>query len=432
MEKLINNFIIATGAILNNKIRSVLTALGILFGVAAVISMMAIGRGAKEELVEQLKFIGANNIEINSVLKDKKNAEEKENEDEKVLSDGLTLSDLKAVEKSLPNINKSTAEVIIDSKAYSNGLVNDVKLIGIKNESLVLSNLKIEKGSVFADLHHRDAMPVCIIGKTLEKKYFIDKGAIGQYIKVENQWLQVVGVLEEKAISQKAKANLGIRNYNMDVYLPISTMLVRFKNKGVNKPALRGGGNDNKVEDYHQINKIILQIDKEEELTATANIVARLLKRRHNEQTDFEVKIPVHLIEQQQKTKDIFNIVLSAIAGISLLVGGIGIMNIMLASVMERTREIGIRLSVGAKKQDIVTQFMFEAVLISLFGGIAGIILGIVSSYFVESVSGIRTIISGMSVVLSFGVSVAIGLIFGISPAKKAANLNPIESLRYE
>ena len=432
MEKYLNNFNIAVTAIINNKIRAMLTALGILFGVSAVITMLAIGRGAKEEIIEQLKFIGSNNIIVTSIIP---KIEEDENGDNKKpkFSKGLSINDLHAINNIVSTIGKSAVETELEAKVIQDGRTTSVKLIGISEQSFEMSNLSVERGSYFVDHQSENALPVCIIGKSIEKKLFLNKEALGEYIKVNDQWLKVIGILEERTVSSKAQDNLGIRNFNMDIYIPINTLLVRFVNRAITKPAeRRGNDKTDKVENYHQVDKMILQVKDELLLSETANVVARMLKRRHNNVLDFEVTIPVHLLEQQQKTKDIFNIVLSTIAGISLLVGGIGIMNIMLASVMERTREIGIRLSIGATKEDIVIQFMFEAVLISLGGGFMGVVLGIVGSYFVESVADIKTIISGYSILLSFGVSVTIGLVFGISPAKKAAKLNPIESLRYE
>ena len=432
MEKYLNNFNIAIAAIINNRVRAMLTALGILFGVSAVITMLAIGKGAKEEIIEQLKFIGSNNIIVTSIIP---KIEEDENGESKKpkFSKGLSIKDLEAINKIVSIIGKSAVETELEAKVIQDGRTSSVKLIGISEQSFDLSNLAVENGSYFVDYQSENALPVCIIGKSIEKKLFLNKEALGEYIKVNDQWLKVIGILEERTVSSKAQDNLGIRNFNMDIYIPINTLLVRFVNRSITKPAERRGNDKNdKVESYHQVDKMTLQVKDELLLSETANVVARMLKRRHNDVLDFEVTIPVHLLEQQQKTKDIFNIVLSTIAGISLLVGGIEIMNIMLASVMERTREIGIRLSIGATKEDIVIQFMFEAVLISLGGGFMGVVLGIVGSYFVESVADIKTIISGYSILLSFGVSVTIGLVFGISPAKKAAKLNPIESLRYE
>lgn len=183
---------------------------------------------------------------------------------------------------------------------------------------------------------------------------------------------------------------------------------------------------------YHQLDRLVVQVEKTELLTPTADVMARMLERRHFDVVDYEVEIPELLLKQQQRTNDIFNYVLGAIAGISLLVGGIGIMNIMLASVLERIKEIGLRLSIGAKKSDIVTQFLFEAVMISVSGGIIGVILGVVLAHLVSQFAEIPTVISISSIVLSFGVAATVGLIFGIAPARKAANQDPITSLRYE
>jgi len=177
---------------------------------------------------------------------------------------------------------------------------------------------------------------------------------------------------------------------------------------------------------------LVVQVTESSFLGSTAEVISRMLKRKHNGVVDFEIIIPQQLLEQQQRTKDIFNLVLSAIAGISLLVGGIGIMNIMLASVMERTREIGTRLAIGAKKQDIINQFLFEALLISLSGGLIGIALGLLASYLVEELAQIETVVSAYSILISFGVASFTGLVFGLSPARKAALKNPVESLRYE
>jgi putative ABC transport system permease protein len=193
-----------------------------------------------------------------------------------------------------------------------------------------------------------------------------------------------------------------------------------------------GGETEEQKKNYHQLDRLVIQVDETAKLQATAEVLSRLLQRKHYEVVDYEIEIPELLLKQQQRTNDIFNYVLGAIAGISLLVGGIGIMNIMLASVLERIKEIGLRLSIGAKKSDVVQQFLFEAVMISVSGGIIGVILGITMAYVVSSFANIPTIISFSSILLSFGVAAAVGLIFGIAPARKAASQDPIASLRYE
>jgi putative ABC transport system permease protein len=257
-------------------------------------------------------------------------------------------------------------------------------------------------------------------------------------IKVGNHWLKIVGVLGERYISKKFISNLGIRDFNMDVYCPINTVLGRYENRALITDAKIKMFNrtdpDEREEfpNYHQLDRLTIQVGESEKLNGIAQVLSKMLKRKHNDIIDYEISIPEMLLKQQQRTKSIFNFVLGAIAAISLLVGGIGIMNIMLASVLERIKEIGIRKAVGAKRFDIAYQFLLEAILISFSGGIVGIIIGILIAYGIASLAEIPTIISGFSILLSFGVAVSIGVIFGYAPARRAASQDPIMSLRYE
>ncbi len=445
--KYLNNFTIALNAILTNKMRSFLTALGIIFGVAAVIAMIAIGQGAKQELLSQLDLIGVNNIVITPIFKQKEgstnsNPEEDVTKETVKFSKGLDLQDLESIEKVIPNLKGVSPEIVVNVSAIYGGRFRTTKLIGVGNEYFNISNIKIHKGHPFSEFQQANAQAVCIIGSGIEKKLFAGANSIGEYIKCGGQWLKIIGVTKEKIITGQSMENLGIRNYNMDIYTPINTVLVRYENRGIlaaeHTNSFSGDGvfisdePDLTIKNYHQLDRLVVQVKDAKYLSATADVINRLLKRKHNKEIDYEITIPIQLLQQQQDTKDIFNFVLSAIAGISLLVGGIGIMNIMLASVLERTKEIGTRLAIGAKKADIINQFMFESVLISLSGGLIGVFLGILTSQIISAFADIETLVSFGSVVLAFSVSTSIGLIFGISPAKKAANLNPIESLRYE
>ena len=445
--KYLNNFTIALNAILANKMRSFLTALGIIFGVAAVIAMIAIGQGAKQEILSQLDLIGVNNIVITPIFEQKEgdtNGEENQDvaKESTKFSKGLDLQDVESITKVVPNLLGVSPEIVVNINAIYGGKFRSTKLIGVGQNYFDISNIKIRKGHSFSAFQHTNAQAVCVIGSGIEKKFFAGANSMGQYIKCGGQWLKIIGITKEKIITGKSMENLGIRNYNMDIYTPINTVLVRYENRGKlaaeHTNSFSGGGmfiteeTDETIKNYHQLDRLVVQVKDAKYLSATADVINRLLKRKHNREVDYEITIPIQLLQQQQDTKEIFNFVLSAIAGISLLVGGIGIMNIMLASVLERTKEIGTRLAIGAKKTDIVNQFMFESVLISLSGGLIGVILGIVSSQIISIFAGIETLVSFGSVILAFSVSTGIGLIFGISPAKKAANLNPIESLRYE
>lgn len=437
MDRLLTNLNIALDAILANTLRSVLTALGIIFGVAAVITMLAIGEGAQAEILKQIELVGVNNIEIKPLVeqRDEEVSEDMVSEPRK-FSKGLDLSDARSILKIIPAAVAISPEVVIETSVISSGRRRSTKLIGVEASYFEVSNIPLRYGQMFSQGHMENQEPVCIIGSGMAKKLFPGEPALGKKIKVGSQWLTVIGVSQTLNISAKAQENLGIRDYNMDIYAPITTILSRYRDRGRLRQS-RGFDDDDedspkKDLNYHQLDRLVVQIDDSEYLESSAEVISRLLTRKHNEVVDFEVIIPQQLLEQQQRTKDIFNLVLSAIAGISLLVGGIGIMNIMLASVLERTKEIGTRLAIGAKKQDIITQFLFEALLISLSGGIIGVILGLLASYLVSEFANIETIVSPLSIVISFGVASITGLIFGLSPARQAAEKNPVESLRYE
>jgi len=453
-KNLMSNFYIAMEAVIANKMRSLLTALGIIFGVAAVIAMLAIGSGAQQEIIEQIKLVGVNNIIVEPIVEQvEQQIGEKDDGSKNQFSPGLKLLDVESIRKSIPGINKLSPEILLETHIIKNGIRRSSKLVGVEPAYFEVANFEFNEGKTFSEQQLRVGAPVCIIGKGIQTKFFAQENPIGKRIKVGSQWLEVIGVLKERFISDKAIANLGIRDYNMDVYAPIQTVLIRYINrdlvtgsglkKSFGSTMFFGGGrmiisgsssgeDDAPPSNYHQIDRLVIQVDESEKLNSTAEVVARMLERRHYGVVDYEITIPELLLKQQQRTQNIFNIVLAAIAAISLLVGGIGIMNIMLASVMERIKEIGLRLSVGARKSDIVYQFLFEAVVISVTGGLIGVILGIGLAYAVSSLADFPTSISFSSILLSFGVAATVGLVFGITPAKRAAEQDPIASLRHE
>ncbi len=436
-ERLIANLTIAFEAVLSNRVRSILTGLGIIFGVAAVIAMLAIGNGAQKEIIDQIKLVGLNNIVIKPVIEqteEQVSADDPFNKEKNKYSPGLTLKDKNAIAKILPDIQAISPEIIKDTYIMNKGIRRSAKLVGVEPPYFKLFNFELEEGTMFNDQNLIHGMPVCIIGKSIKAKFFPSENPIGKKLKCGNQWLTVMGVLEQRIISENSIKRLGIRDYNMDVYVPLKTVLIRYENRElITKSMIKKADKDKTTTtNYHQLDRLVLQVAETEKLSAAADIIARLLARKHFDVVNYEIKIPELLLKQKQRTNDIFNYVLGAIAGISLLVGGIGIMNIMLASVLERIKEIGLRLSIGAKKTDIVFQFMFEAIMISATGGIIGIFTGILMAYGVSAFADIPTIISFGSIVISFGVATLIGLIFGIAPARKAAQQNPITSLRYE
>lgn len=438
------NLKIAVEAILANKLRSLLTSLGIIFGVSSVIAMLAVGKGAEQEVLEKMKILGANNIIINPISRAKlKEAEEKaeESEDTKEekntggFSQGLTIKDAKAILNFIPEVQAISPEIISEVMAISNGFKLNTKLVGIENEHFKVNMFEIENGAEFSNIQTENSSSVCIIGAGAALKLFPAENPIGKKLKAGNEWLEVIGVLKNKNISETNQQNLGIRNYDIDIYIPINTMLMRFLNREkILKTDLKQGRRQNKekADNYHQLDRLIVKLKDNSRMNEISDVISRMLFRRHNSVRDFEIIIPELLLEQEQSTKRIFNIVLGAIASISLIIGGIGIMNIMLASVLERTKEIGIRKAVGATGSDILLQFLFESVLISLSGGVFGIILGVTAAQIIELSTDISTIVSPVSVFISFLVSISVGLIFGITPAQRASKQNPIDLLRYE
>lgn len=445
----IYNFRIAYEAILQNKLRSMLTSLGIICGVASVIAMLAIGKGAQQEIVKKMRLLGSNNLIIKPIIdKDKNKSDTDEDSDENAdaekvgheehtrFSPGLTLSDAKSIKKIIPGVENVSPEIVTRELALRNGLKNNVQVVGVTQEYFDVNKFGLAMGNSFNLKNYEYNESVCIIGANVATKLFPTDNPIGGKIKCGDQWLKVIGVVNPKDVSKANMQSLGLRNFNLDVYVPISTMLIKFKNRSlVTKSDLkrrRRGRSDEENPNYHQLDRLVVQVKSSEKTGQTSEIIDRMLLRKHNQSKDYEIIVPELLLEQERSTNRIFNIVLGAIASISLLVGGIGIMNIMLASVLERTKEIGIRRAVGAKKRDILLQFLLESVSISLTGGIIGIIVGFALAFIIESIADINTIVSWWPIVLSFFVSISVGLIFGITPARRAANQDTIELLRYE
>lgn len=449
---------IAVESIVSNKLKSILTALGIIFGVAAVIAMLAIGKGAKQEIMEQMKMVGVNNILINPVIPDKSSSSDEGEKQQKKFSRGLNLLDVEAIRETLPSVKRISPEISFNSTAMLNGVKYSAKLVGVSNDYFHLYNLPLVNGAFFNSYQEENGIQVCIIGANIRAKFFSKVDPLGQYIKFNGIWLKVIGVLQKTNVNLTGFEEKGVNVYNDNIYIPIQTMLLRYQNRALLNTKLvseatsvsffggGGGGGmmmgrvvvsgsdaSSDVEtNYNQLDRIVVQVTETEQLNPTTEILSRMLTRRHTGVKDFEITVPELLLKQQQRTKDIFNIVLGAIASISLIVGGIGIMNIMFASVMERIKEIGTRMAIGAKKMDIVVQFLAEAVLISVSGGFIGIFFGVVMAKLIEQIAGIMTIVSFFSVFIAFGVSAAVGVIFGYSPAKRASEKDPIESLRYE
>ncbi len=403
------------GALVNlgrHKLRSFLTMLGMIFGVGAVIAMLSIGAGAEQESLRIIENFGIRNIIIQA-----KEFKQEELQQIRTESLGVSMRDVEALQTILkPKPLISASRVIKTYQVNSEKARSDSRVLGVSSTYPTIQNLKLLQGSFFLAADEEANAQVCVLGIVAKQKLFGFGDVLGQQIKVNDIWFTVIGVLADAIVEKQEFEGVKVQNPNNDIYIPITTAIRKFD-----------------VEDVeNELNEIVIQIGPGAEIKDQASTINNLMSVMHRYVDDYSIVVPEKLLEQNQKTQGIFNIVMGAIASISLLVGGIGIMNIMLASVLERTNEIGLRRAIGAKKLDIRMQFMAEAIAISLAGGIIGVALGYGISRAVAIFSGWSTIITAGSVGLSFGVSSIIGLIFGIYPAIQASNLDPIECLRYE
>ncbi|MCX6568673.1 MAG: ABC transporter permease [Candidatus Aminicenantes bacterium] len=435
MLKLSECFKIGLSELKNNKIRSFLTTLGIVFGVGSVIAMLSIGEGARRETIEQIELMGTHNIIVN-----KKSGSEPSEDRITSFSHRLSMDDGEAIQKINPYIEYVTPQkedlytIIYKSK------VLETRVIGTTPNYPATYNSEVQTGRFFGPHHLEGFSNVCVLGAEIKEKLFMYENPLNKEIKIGSQWFRVIGVLASKKITPSGVSKLGLRNFNMDIYLPLTTMFYKLTGnirRGTAYYVQRSGGRSYMMmagdeSDPFSLNSLTIKVKKNAPMIEAAKLSSSVLSRRHRGSEDFEVIIPEELLKQKQKTQRIFNIVMGAMAGISLLVGGIGIMNIMLADVLERTKEIGIRRAVGATERDILYQFLSEAVIISMMGGVLGIITGFILTSIITGYAAWRMVITPISVVVAFVVSVCVGISFGIFPAKKAAEKDPAETIRYE
>jgi putative ABC transport system permease protein len=398
-----------------HKLRSLLTMLGMIFGVGAVISMLSIGAGARQEALSFIELLGVNNI----IVEAKESSNFEELQKVRKLSPGLTFKDVRALQNNLPQV-----ELVSARKRFKPGKIfpaesQDLpRVFGVMPEFLEIASLRLVAGRFFDAEEQAGGVPVAVLGESAKRALFGYRVAVGRYIKVNDLWLRVIGVLNSQTTYQTEVEGVQVEDRNHLIYVPLNTCLYRMS--------------DSQSFYKDEIDGIYLKVRDSAQSVATSDAVRAILNATHRAAGDFSVIVPAGLLEEQRRTQLIFNFVMVAIAGISLLVGGIGIMNIMLATVLERTHEIGIRRAIGARRRDIVRQFLMEAVLISIVGGLLGIGFGFSLSRLIAWTAGWSTIVSPASIFLAFSVSVSVGLIFGLYPARKAALLDPIEAIRYE
>jgi putative ABC transport system permease protein len=426
---------IATGIseLLAHKLRSLLTMLGVIFGIASVVAMSSIGAGARQEALEQIKLMGVNVIQVNR----KTLTGDLAREAEKGSPTGLTYGDSLAVKQLYSQAKLVVPVCRVFGDVRMAGRMTPAKVFGTTPDYPEAARVRLEQGRFLQARDERDRVPVCIIGSEVKRSAFLLEDAVGKLIHIGNRDFRVVGVMEERA-AQAGRSRFALRDMNQDIYIPITVAMDDFQiyaeqalppdisafekvlMRMMRRPPL----------EQRSITQIIVQVGDESETWEAARVVRRIIERRHKRIADFEIAIPAELLRQSQKTQQIFNIVMGAIASISLLVGGIGIMNIMLATVTQRQREIGIRRCVGASRADISRQFLLECLVITSIGGLVGIGMGIEMADMISKYANWPTIVSSQAVFLSLAVATLTGIIFGLYPAMRAASIQPMEALR--
>ncbi|MGN6593415.1 MAG: ABC transporter permease [Terriglobales bacterium] len=392
------------------KTRTMLTGLGMVFGVGAVIGMLAIGAGAKQESLRMIDSLGVRNLMVDSIPP----GSPQQLQQRRQTSPGLTERDVRILVSNLNGLDQISARRSLHpAKLLPQPTKAMPDVLGVAPAYADIHSLHELEGNFFDDLDNAASAPVCVLGQNAKVSLFGYTPAVGKYIKVNDTWLRVSGVLDEQLGAADAS-----RDWNNVIYVPINTFDYRFY--------------DNSFSQKDDLDGVDMSLKPNVDSVAAAQVVTAILNSTHHDTDDFTVTVPAALLAQQQQTQRIFTLVMVASAAISLLVGGIGIMNIVLATVMERTREIGVRRATGARRSDILRQFLAEAVLISVSGGALGIMFGYILSWTIAATAHWTTIVSTWSIIIAFGVSVGVGVIFGIYPARKAARIDPIEALRYE
>jgi putative ABC transport system permease protein len=402
-------------SLLVHKLRSLLTMLGMIFGVGAVVAMLSITAGAQKQMMSYIDLLGVNNI----IIEAKEAVDRNELQARRAISPGLSFRDFRAIAENVQGIEALTPRKRFKPLKVLPKTTQEMPLlVGVEPNFVHINSLKIVEGRFFNDEDNARSAPVCVLGESAKVNLLGYDSAVGKYVKVNDTWLQVIGVLAAQATADSEVEGLEVVNRNNMVIAPLNTVMRRFED------------NNSYLKD--EIDGIYIRVTPTTDSIETASVVNAILTSTHKDAGDFNVTVPAGLLEARKRTQFIFSVVMLCIAGISLLVGGIGIMNIMLATVLERTREIGIRRAIGARQADIVRQFLTEAVMISILGGLIGIAFGFTLSRVIAAAAGWSTEVTTASIAVAFGVSCGIGLLFGIYPAVQAAKLDPIEAIRYE
>ncbi|QDT10878.1 ABC transporter permease [Stieleria marina] len=418
--------------LLLHKLRSLLTMLGVILGAGSVIAMLAIGEGSKREALEQIRLLGANNIIIRSVKPGQggggdESSSASQQATSAILEYGLKYRDFERLKATIPTILNAMPIALVTQPAFHNGRnIPNARILGVTPDYLGIKNAQMRHGRFISSPDGHNRANVAVLGAGAAQRLFQFKDPLGQSILLGEDVYRVIGVLSGQGSGNATPGAVGQQDLNDDIYIPIACARTRFGEvQGISSAGTQSF-------ERTELNEITLQVADPKQVSLTAGMVRVLLEQTHPIKDDFRMVIPLELLKRAEEEKRIWNLVLGSIAGISLLVGGIGIMNIMLASVTERTREIGIRRALGAKRRDITFQFLVETVLLSSTGGVLGVVLGVTIPWVVSNFSDIETIVQWWSVALAFFISVGVGVIFGVYPARRAAMMDPIEALRHE
>ncbi len=401
--------------LLIHGMRSLLTMLGMIFGVAAVVAMLSIGAGARQKVMALIEQMGVHNL----IVEARETTEWQAHQKMRKISPGLTLLDYRVIGDDVGGIVASTPRKrMTPSKMIPKPQQDMPVIFGVNPQYQGIAGLQLVNGRFFGKNDEESGAAVCVLGASAKWSLFGEANAVGEFVKANEQWFRVIGVVAPQLSSDTAVAGVPAMDVNNAIYIPLQSAFQRLE--------------DSYSDVRDEIDGIYLRLDNSASITDAAQVVRAVLDTSHRGGDDFSIIVPAELLAEQRRTERLFNTVMVAIASISLLVGGIGIMNIMLASILERTREIGLRRAVGARRSDIVRQFVVEATMISFAGGTIGIVLGFVISRSIAWLAGWATIVTFSSIALAFIVSISVGLVFGIYPATKAARLDPVEAIRYE
>ena len=419
-SRLLRNIQLGIRTLMQHKLRSCLTMLGVLFGVGSVIAMLAVGEGASKEALEQIRRLGSNNIMLEAV----KPREEAAAENVRVRMNiyGLLYDDLVRIEESFPMVQRTVPVKQIRRQGRMGSKSLELRVVGTTPAwfDLVQRDFVTGRGLTQADME--GAANVVVLTEHGARHLLAMESAVGTFLRLGQEYFQVVGIVRSES---GAGDSMQTPDRETDAYIPLPVARKRYGDVFMQRTA---GASIREIVELHQI---IVEVDATENVEPAAAAIERMLQQFHKKE-DYRISVPLALLRQAEATKRTFNIVLGSIAGISLVVGGIGIMNIMLASVTERTREIGIRRAVGAKRRQIVGQFLIETVVLSTVGGLVGVGIGVLIPSLISHYADMPTIVTPGSLVLSLGISMLVGMIFGIYPALRAARLDPIEALRHE